>query len=231
MGKHRGVVGTLVSFNDAGCKLEIRGRNQNQSHLGDKRFGSIQWPMLMNLYEPEGKLELLVTVDKQGFVQTVKREDRPEVVEPVIEGKSEEELVMPAVQMRVCVGPWHRKSGKGTELPIDQFGYISRGPHTGQLSKTCKSCIEKRKAYNPVPPVKKPVIVIASPAVNGTTPTEELWVEPEPLKIDPIVRVPGGRQWAVTIVKEVTIIVEADDFLDAGTKAGDGEIVKVERIK
>lgn len=234
MGKHRGVVGTLVSFNDAGCKLKIQGRNQNQSHLGDVRFGSIQWPMLMNLYEPEGILkDMIITVDKNDFVVAVRKEGDAVELPPAwiadndtgdtYEGIVEEEVVMPATQMRVCVGPWHRKAGKGTELPIDQFGINSRGPHAGQLSKTCKSCIEKRKAYNPVPPIKAAASVAVVNHVVAPV--------PEPLVIDPVVHVPGGRQWAVTIVKEVTIIVEADDFLDAGSKAGDGEIVKVERIK
>jgi hypothetical protein len=45
-------------------------------------------------------------------------------------------------------------------------------------------------------------------------------------KIEPV----QGFKWKVTIIKRTEVFVYAKDFLDAGAEAGEGEIVKVERI-
>jgi hypothetical protein len=237
MGKHRGILGTIVSFNDAGCKLEIRGRNQNQSHMGDKRFGSIQWPMLMNLYEPEGVLEdVIVTVDKNDFVVSAVKEadlspgwiadnDTGDTYGD-IEGFESTEVPMPTVETRICKGPWHRgKGGQGTQVPVTEFSVVKLGPRSGQIAKTCDTCLQKNHQYDQkrgktnhaaVAPITTPANAIPV-ALNGTF--EKLEVRP-----------PAKHKWSVTIIKQVTVLVEADDFLDAGSLAGDGEIVRVERL-
>jgi hypothetical protein len=40
----------------------------------------------------------------------------------------------------------------------------------------------------------------------------------------------GVHKWRVTIRVETEIVVYGKDFLDAGSEAGEGEIVRIERI-
>lgn len=208
MGKHRGIVATIVSHNDAGCKLEIRGRGQNQSHMGDKRFGSLQWPMLMSLYEPEGNLkDVIVTVDKEGYVEKVAREPilKPTVKEPEIE-------------LRKCKGPWHRKGGEGTMLPITAFSMAKRGRFMGSLGSTCNDCKARRNE------AERRLIHVQLKAEDKNG---HVKLAAPPIVIESVKPL---RRWKVTVIKEVEIEVEAADYLDAGVIAG-GDVVSVSLIR
>lgn len=176
--------------------------------------------MLLSLYEPEGKLEsMIVTVDKNDFVIAVRKEGEVVVAK-------EEDMVVPAIETRICHGPWHNKSGKGTELPITEFEVASRGPNSGRVGSTCTSCRKRHSEYNKKSAARKQittavylpqVIPPLPPIANGS------------IKEVPVAE-PAKYKWIVTIVKEVEILVEANDYLDAGVNAGDGEVISVRRV-
>lgn len=240
MGKHRGFRWTIVNVSEAGVRLEPgAGQRGWRTHIGDKRVQSIQWPMFMNLYEPEGKLSMKVTIDKEGYIQKVEKEGTV-VNNGIVEAKQ----VVKTVPMRVCNGAWHF----GKLVPEDQFQIAVRGPNKGKLGVTCNSCREKAREsdrrnralkgrvkiqpkYEFIPsPTKKPEPVISLATERELTETEQLTVKEA---FNAAVRQPATRQkkrWKVTIIKETEVIVEADDYLDAGIAAGNGEVIRVERL-
>lgn len=262
LGKHRGYRWEMTNFNEAGVKLQPLG---GKGHVG--RVTSMQWPMFMNLYESEGKLSMLVTVDKEGFVQSVSKENGAIAVS---------EAVFDTVitnAMHRCMGPWHRRSGKGTMLPESDFSIVNRGINKGTIGSICTSCRERNKAAwaksterkddrvklrinEPIIPApltkpKKPdveVLLTGYEQINDpirdqhgflvTAPTAPLYdlveaqrdVSPEAPIEARLVASHSMPQWRVTIIKPTEVIVSAADYLDAGVAAGDGEVIKVERL-
>ena len=66
IGDHAGYREIVLSFNDAGVK--VMGEQGQKGHQKEAAQ-SIKWPLFMNLYRPEGKLEeLKVTTDKDGSI-------------------------------------------------------------------------------------------------------------------------------------------------------------------
>lgn len=160
---------------------------------------------------------LIVTVDKEDFVTEVRSElDKPLEVESVVDTRN----ITSAMQ--TCKGPWHYKSGRGTELPIAEFALASRGPNKGQLGVICRNCRDRtaesarQKEYRE--------------ARRGTA--VEAVVTNGEVTLIPTTYTPGEKlpEWRVTIVKRTEVIVSAKDYLDAGVAAGEGEVVMVERL-
>ena len=143
-----------------------------------------------------------VTTDKEDFVLKVEREEIPAPTLAKVE------------ELRECHGAWHAsKSPANRMLPISQFTVIQRGARKGQLSRTCESCRNgSKESYNrhngkithvaPVAPI-----------------TDEL----------PVLGV--LQAWRVTMIREVTEVVEAASWLDAGAQFDEPgiTIIKVER--
>ena len=114
-------------------------------------------------------------------------------------------------KLHKCIGPWHYKNGTGTMLPESEFDIATRGKNRGGLSGTCRDCRDKsHQSYRRNVKVETP---------NGVTESAPVYVGPE------------LPTWRVTLMKLTEVLVNAKDYLDAGVAAGDGEVVKVERIK
>lgn len=157
---------------------------------------------------------MLVTVDKQDFVVSVKREASDAQTESAIREIHHAEQSLPTTQ--ICKGPWHRKSGVGTVLPLSAFDYSER---RHKLNSTCRECrVKSENSRNGrVPefnPAKPEAIIVAEP--------------PNPILIVGPVIVP--QRWRITIIRKTEIEVLAADFLDAAAQAGEGEVLKVERL-
>jgi hypothetical protein len=245
MGKHRGYKWTLVGFTEAGVKIKVYDGQKLKPHMDNSQRSNLPWPMFMNLYQPEGNLHLLVTVDKEGFVQSVAKEGT--------NGMIEREAVRDTVKMRSCLGPWHRKDGTGTMLPETMFDIVKMGRYHGQLAKTCIECRAKKNANErerlrkvkliepvvhapvdpPVPPIKKITMDRAIEVAQETRPAPRVVIVNK--KDHPVVMHGSAKaHWKVTIIpapKETVVEVEADDFLEAAIAAGEGEVLKVERVK
>lgn len=142
------------------------------------------------------------------LVVTVDKED---FVQEVRLDVAEETSPLPP--LRKCTGPWHYKNGKGTLIAESEFNVATRGKNRGQLGSTCKYCrdrsnVSSREHYGRTKMVESPNGVEVAPLTSETLP-----------------------QWRVTIIKRTEVIVAAKDYLDAGVAAGDGEVVKVERLQ
>jgi len=236
LGKHRGFRWVMTGFNDAGVKLEPEKQSLKgwRTHIGDHKVQSLQWPMFMNLYEPEGNLKMIVVVDKEGFVQSVQKE---------VNGVAAPKEVEKTEKLRLCLGPWHRRDGQGTMLPESMFDIVKIGRYHGQLSKTCIECRAKKSANererlargrdDRVKLVNPPEKAIQKAVVEAVK--ETVIEEPITVTIEPQITVAssGKYRWKVTIIpvpKPIVVEVEADDFLSAGVAAGEGEVIRVEKI-
>ena len=124
-------------------------------------------------------------------------------------------------ELRKCNGPWHYRGGKGTLLPITEFDIATRGPNQGHYGTTCRSCRDKTTESN----VRRARILTVEEVIVAELPNGVA-----PIIREPVVTSDNLPQWRVTIVKRVEEVVYAKDFLDAASKAGEGEIVKVERL-
>src|SRR5215831_1089911 len=225
MGKHRGFKWQITKTSDTGVVLEPEKQNLRgwRTHIGDNRRQSITWPMFMNLYQPEGTLDMIVTVDKEGYVQNVQKEGI-ERVNGVVKAPEKE-----IVKTQECKGAWHIRRGAAAMRPLSEFSVIEKGPRTGQLAVTCDSCRRKQQASQSRADAAKRVKL---------TPEER----PQPVMVldaalplvheIPAPYVPSEtlKRWRVTIIKETEVIVEAHDYLDAGVAAGNGEVVRIERL-
>jgi len=208
----------------------------------------MQWPIFMNLYSPEGELEVIVTTDKEGFVQKVEKEVasvngvvKPAELPPIVE----------VVAERLCLGPWHRKDGTGTMLPVSQFEVVQVGRYHGQLSKTCIECRAKKKEYETerlakkekvkVADIKPRVVIVERPSKEEPVPQPKVTMKEAvevfnnviPAKPPVVLRGKTLTKWKVTIIpapNPVEVEVEAEDFLGAGIAAGDGEVIRIERL-
>jgi hypothetical protein len=145
---------------------------------------------------------MTIHTDKEGWVQDVVKEPSEALIDSAI--REVERADIPPLQTRVCKGPYHRNGGKGTPIPVADFGVsLSR---YGKLYRTCIRCRKLRNGENPD----------SAPAIT---------------KIDIENGMGSGvHKWRVTIRVETEIVVYGKDFLDAGSEAGEGEIVRIERI-
>jgi hypothetical protein len=161
---------------------------------------------------------MLVTVDKEDFVVAIQSEyaTTPLLVES-----------MPAMtqQLQRCSGPWHNHNGKYENRPIEEFSVNAR---TGLRYKTCDLCRNNHQAsYRRI--TEK----------NGVTQTPEPQVPGSDFRhgVDEMIDAELKRQnsdmplWRITIIKRTIVEVRASDFLDAASQAGDGEVLKVERVE
>jgi hypothetical protein len=134
--------------------------------------------------------------------------------------------------MHTCTGPWHRKGGQGTKLPISEFDIIQRGAGKGQIAMTCRGCRTKHEASRQKTLLREERIKlpVVEPVVEPIVPVQEEPVTPEfHVKQSPIIEREVQR-WKVTIIKATEVIVEARDYLDAGVAAGDGEVIRIEKL-
>lgn len=155
---------------------------------------------------------MIVTVDKEDFVVDVKREPSDAQTEAAVAEIHREDSVF--IPTQICKGSYHRKNGNGTVLPITLFGV---NKYTGGTLKTCMEC---RKANGRGS--------MTTPEIRKLPESSEIFGPPNPILIVGPVIVP--QRWRITIVKRVEVEVSASDFLDAAAQAGDGEVVKVERL-
>lgn len=146
-----------------------------------------------------------MTTDSQDFVQKVERMDGSTIV------------LNPAVTEKLCMGPWHKKNGKGTLLPINEFSIVRHGKSKGQMAVSCRSCTEKNRNY--LRRVKARGTDVESVVTNGE------------VSLTPVLyQGPELPTWRVTIVKKTVVLVNARDYLDAGVAAGEGDVVMIEKL-
>lgn len=141
-----------------------------------------------------------VTVDKEYLVTNVEFEK----TEP----------------LHSCKGPRHYRDGSGTDLPISQFSIAKSGPYKGGLGALCNDCLQRnREAYarKKATGVIEDDTTIEKLILNGHMPADKVEIRKLP-------------KWRVTVIKEISIEVSAADYLDAGVQAGDGEVVRIERL-
>ena len=150
---------------------------------------------------------LKVTVDKQDFVMSAERVDSA-----MREIKKSETMPEPT---QICKGPYHRRDGQGTLLPLSEFR-VNKYSKTGALTKTCSYCLDNKNG---------PLRTIKAPPVQAVVQESKIIQTPEPPLMGS-----GFHKWSVTIIKPTTIIVYAKDFLDAGAEAGEGEIIDLKRL-
>ena len=162
--------------------------------------------------------QMIVKVDKEDWVVEVTREDsdmaeihRSEQVQPTT---------------RLCKGPWHYKGGTGTMVDIREFSTNFR---THDLNKTCNACLkgshQSKKQETPQTGLTRVEKALEAAGVeNGTLAKLEANSTYGKAASEKL------PQWRVTIVKRTEELVYARDFLDAAAQAGDGEVLKVERI-
>ena len=248
MGKHRGYKWVIERFTEAGVRL-IPDKNSYRgmkTHIDSKAVTSLQWPMFMNLYEPEGNLEMIVMTDKEGMVLKVEREQVP--VNGVVKEADVPAKVTPVeVVLRKCNGPWHNKGGKGTMLPVDQFEISTRGPYAGTLGSTCISCKNRSKEYGATHTVRKPgkLQITPSAVTPKVTMQEAIKVYHDtpaaPKKImntneSVVHQLPEGPEyeWEITVqvikIVEETRKVKAKDLLDLAALTEGEKVVNVRRI-
>lgn len=146
---------------------------------------------------------MLVTVDKEDFVISVEHENS-------IMREIQRSETMPEAT-KICRGPWHYKSGKGTAIPLSAFGASLKD---GTVRKTCTECLEK--SHHP----------------RNRNSHSDLKVERKREFDNEQVFSQGGlmHKWEVTIVKPTVVTVYAKDYTSAGVEAGEGEIVHVRRL-
>lgn len=150
---------------------------------------------------------VIVHTDKEGFVLDAKREP-------------EEEQRLP------CSGGWH----KGALLPISQFSKIDRGPRNGEYKRLCNKCSERSRASFAKNYAAKRKASENAIALDILIPPKEKPTMPESKPATPVTNGLVTHQWRIEITVVKVVVVEATDFLDAATKAGEGEVTKVERI-
>ena len=119
-------------------------------------------------------------------------------------------------QMKVCKGPWHYRRGPGTLLPVSKF--------SGNF-KTCDECRQKHTESRQAIEERRNGVVqqLAEDLQNGPTGTPELVASNQ-------LHSAAMHKWRVYIVKATEVIVYAKDYLDAGIEAGEGEVLRVERL-
>jgi len=117
----------------------------------------------------------------------------------------------------ICKGPSHRRGGKGTPLPLSSFGI---NKYNGQRTKTCKNCLVQ-SGRRTITETAQPTVVIQKLNVNDGQ-----------LSVKDIEHGMGSgiHKWRVVIFRPVEVVVYAKDFLDAGAEAGEGDIIRIERL-
>jgi len=252
--KHAGQKARVESITPRGPKMRFIGKPQNSPHSNrdNQQFQRLDWRELGLNWQPNDKRSqeiydryciasaaevaiarpdspyageirdsimkivgdpLRVTVDKQDFVVDV----QPDVVaKDVAIG----ELMLP------CTGGWHKGAGKAYSLvPSSQFHRVERGSRKGEWMKTCDGCRAKASES------QKRMATVRREAIDAfNTSMGELDVTTPATPTTNGVVIRETHQWRVTVVKETVVMVEATDFLDAATKAGEGEVTRVERI-
>jgi hypothetical protein len=140
---------------------------------------------------------MLVKVDKEDFV-----------IEVIPD--------MPKVETQICKGPWHRRGGVGTSLPITSFPFNRYKP--GERTKTCQTCIEGRHGVVPEKVQLEKLDMERAERMkdieNGMVPVSQ-----------------GGamHKWRVTALQPIEVVVYAKDYFEIGSEVT-GEILKVERL-
>lgn len=145
---------------------------------------------------------MLVKVDKEDFVVSVEREPSDAMIDSVM--REVERADMPKLETRICKGPWHYRSGKGTPLPIDQFPMNRYKP--GVRTATCQECLNKSGKRSTIP-----LGIKADPPVAENN--------------------AGGLQykWKVVHLNPVESVVYAKDYREAGEQV-QGPVISVTRL-
>jgi hypothetical protein len=196
------------------CQPSTGPRTWNVSWHRDNGDMGNHWRIRRRRNRRKWKRAMIVKVDAQDFVISVE----PEAVDSAMKEIRRSEAMPEAT--RICKGPWHYRSGKGTALPLSAFPENRYRP--GSITKTCGECLEKSGKRSATPLGVKPTEVRTG--VNK--------IEHALAAAVPAPATNGGlmHKWEVTVVKTTVVTVYAKDYLDAGVEAGEGDVTNVRRL-